>query len=74
MGRRDPETQWLKGRWREVKPGEGNTWEGGPAIWLMKAKQGYDYMVRVGRDPAWPGWIDVGMGLARTPVEYGRRP
>ena len=74
MGRRDPENQWLRGQWREVKPGEGNTWEGGPALWLMQAKQGFDYMVRVGRDPAWPGWIDVGMGVARTPVEYGRRP
>ena len=71
--RKDPESQWLRGQWREVTPDEQNAWEGGPAIWLLKAKQGYDCMVRVGRDPAWPGWVDVGMGKARTPVEYGRR-
>jgi hypothetical protein len=72
--RNDPESKWLKGRWREVMPDEAHTWEGGPAIWLIQAKQGYDYMVRKERDPAWPGWINVGMGKGRTPVEYGRRP
>jgi hypothetical protein len=72
--RNDPESKWLKGRWRVVAPEEAHTWEGGPAIWLLQAKQGYDYMVRKERDPAWPGWIHVGMGKGRTPVEYGRRP
>ncbi len=72
--RGDPESKWLRGRWRVVKPEEPHTWEGGLAIWLEKAKQGHDYMVRMGRDPAWPGWIDVGAGIGRTPVEYGRRP
>ncbi|MBI2571742.1 MAG: hypothetical protein HYV63_32430 [Candidatus Schekmanbacteria bacterium] len=72
--RGDPEEKWLRGRWREVVPEELNAWEAGPAIWLEKAKQGDEYMVRMGRDPEWPGWIDVGAGKARTPVEYGRRP
>ncbi|HEY1171490.1 MAG TPA: hypothetical protein VGH19_08990 [Verrucomicrobiae bacterium] len=72
--RDDPPAKWLKGKWREVQSAELNQWGGGPAIWLEKAKQGQDYMVRMGRVPGWPGWIDVGMGAGRTPVEYGRRP
>lgn len=73
QGRNDPLAQWLRGMWREAKPEEMNPWEAGPAIWLEKAKQGYDCMVRMGRDPAWPGWMEVGMGPGRTPVEYGHR-
>ncbi len=69
----DPPSKWLKGTWRETRPAEMNPWESGPALWLEKAKQGLDYMVRMGRDPAWPGWIDVGAGAGRTPVEYGKR-
>lgn len=64
----------LKGNWRWVRPGEMHAWEGGPAIWLLSAKQGADYMVRGGREPGYAGWIDVGAGKGRTPVEYGRRP
>jgi len=26
------------------------------------------------RQPGWRGWIEVGAGKGRTPVEYGRRP
>ena len=72
--RGDPADKWLRGKWREVKTQELTAWEGGPAIWLEKAKQGQDYMVRMSRVPGWPGWIDVGMNAARTPVEYGRQP
>jgi hypothetical protein len=71
--RGDPPAKWLRGRWRVVAAGEANAWEGGPALWLEKAKQGYDCMVRMDRQPGWPGWIQVGMGAARTPVEYGRK-
>jgi hypothetical protein len=69
----DPPEKWLRGKWREVKPEENQPWEGGAAIWLEKAKQGYDCMVRMDRTPGWPGWIEVGMGKARTPVEYGKK-
>jgi hypothetical protein len=72
--RDDPSAKWLKGRWRVMKPEEMHKWEGGPALWLEKAKQGEDYMLRMGRVPGWPGWIDVGMGIGRSPVEYGRKP
>jgi hypothetical protein len=71
--RGDPPAKWLRGRWRIVAPGEANAWEGGLALWLEKAKQGYDCMVRMDRTPGWPGWINVGPGPARTPVEFGRR-
>lgn len=64
----------LKGNWRWVRPEEMHAWEGGPALWLLTAKQGADYMVRGGREPGYEGWIDVGAGKGRTPVEYGRRP
>ncbi|MEW6306209.1 MAG: hypothetical protein AB1705_22310 [Verrucomicrobiota bacterium] len=69
----DPPEQWLRGKWREVRPDENQPWEAGPAIWLERAKQGYDCMVRMGRQPGWPGWIEVGMGKARSPVEYGKK-
>jgi hypothetical protein len=73
LGPNDPPGVWLRGVWREAKPGEMNPWEAGPALWLERAKQGYDCMVRMGRDPAWPGWIEVGAGPGRTPVEFGRK-
>jgi hypothetical protein len=72
--RGDPPAKWLRGKWREVTADEMHKWEGGPAIWLEKAKQDEDYMVRTCRVPGWLDWIDVGMGKGRTPVEYGRRP
>ncbi len=72
--RDDPPAKWLKGKWRAMKPEEMHKWEGGPALWLEKAKQGEDYTMRMGRVPGWPGWIDVGMGIGRSPVEYGRKP
>jgi hypothetical protein len=68
-----PET-WKRGRWRAAAPEEMLPWEAGPAIWLLDAKQGSDYMVRMDRQPDWRGWIEVGAGKGRTPVEYGRRP
>lgn len=71
--RGDPSAKWLRGKWRAVRPDEMQAWEAGPALWLVQAKQGFDYMVRMGRDPAWQGWISVGAGKGRTPVEYGRR-
>lgn len=64
----------LKGNWRWAKPDEMHVWEGGPALWLLNAKQGADYMVRGDREPGYADWIDVGAGKGRTPVEYGRRP
>ncbi|MBM3734893.1 MAG: hypothetical protein FJW39_03830 [Acidobacteria bacterium] len=72
--RGDPQDKWLRGTWRLAAPGERQPWEGGPALWLEKAKQGYDCMVRMSREPGWENWIEVGMGAARSPVEYGRRP
>ncbi len=68
-----PET-WKRGHWRAASPEEMLPWEAGPAIWLLEAKQGSDYMVRMDRQPDWRGWIEVGAGKGRTPVEYGRRP
>lgn len=68
-----PDT-WKHGRWRVVTPEEMLPWEAGPAIWLLDAKQGTDYMVRMDRQPGWRGWIEVGAGKGRTPVEYGRHP
>lgn len=68
-----PDT-WKHGRWRVVSAEEMLPWEAGPAIWLQDAKQGADYMVRMDRQPGWRGWIEVGAGKGRTPVEYGRRP
>ena len=72
--RGDPPAKWKRGQWRAVNADEFLPWEAGPAIWLLEAKQGYDYMVRASREPGWSGWIDVGAGKGRTPVEYGRRP
>jgi hypothetical protein len=72
--RNDPPAQWLRGRWRQAAPGEMHLWEGGPALWLLNAKQGADSMVRASREPGYATWIDVGTGKGRTPVEYGRRP
>ncbi|HMO13132.1 MAG TPA: hypothetical protein PKD64_11530 [Pirellulaceae bacterium] len=71
-GRNDAEELWLRGKWREVADSEKPAWEGGPAIWLERAKQGYDCMMRASREPGYEGWIEVGMGVARSPVEYGR--
>jgi hypothetical protein len=68
-----PDT-WKRGHWRTVSTEEFLPWEAGPAIWLLDAKQGGDYMVRMDRQPGWQGWIEVGAGKGRTPVEYGRRP
>ena len=62
----------LRGNWRWVSAAEMQAWDGGPAIWLLKAKQGFDYMMRADREPGYADWIDVGMGKGRTPVEYGR--
>ncbi len=73
LGPNDPPDKWLRGAWSETRPEDMNPWEAGPALWLEKAKQGHRYMVRMGRDPAWPGWIDVGAGAARTPVEFGKK-
>jgi hypothetical protein len=72
--RDEPPAKWLKGKWRVMKPEEMHKWEGGPALWLEKARQGEDYTMRMGRVAGWPGSIEVGMGIGRTPVEYGRRP
>lgn len=72
--RGDPPAKWLRGKWRPVRPDEMHLWEGGPALWLLEAKQGSDYMVRMSREPGWQDWIDVGAGKGRTPVEFGRRP
>jgi hypothetical protein len=69
-----PAEQWRHGKWRAANADEFLPWEAGPAIWLLDAKQGSDYMVRMSREPGWSGWIDVGAGKGRTPVEYGRRP
>lgn len=74
ISRSDPPAKWIVGKWREAKPEEMHLWEGGPAIWLEKARAGQDYMVRGSRVPDYEGWIDVGVGKGRTPVEYGRRP
>jgi hypothetical protein len=72
LGRKDPEAQWIKGVWREVRPDEQQPWEGGPALWLVKARQNEDYMVRKCRVPGYAGWIDVGMTKARIAASYGR--
>lgn len=72
--RGDAPEKWNKGKWRQAQPEELHLWEGGPAIWLLNAKQGYDYMVRMNREHGWTGWIDVGAGKGRTPIEYGRKP
>ena len=69
----DPPERWLKGKWRECKPAEMNAWEGGPALWLEHAKQDLQYMVRMDRTPGRPGWINVGAGPGRTPVEFGKK-
>jgi hypothetical protein len=74
ISRTDPEAKWVKGKWREVKADEMQPWEGGPAIWLEKARQNEDYMVRMCRVPGYDGWIDVGMGRGRIAASYGRRP
>ncbi len=73
LQRGDPADKWLRGQWRAVKPAEMHLWEAGPALWLERAKQEQDYMVRGCRAPGYADWIDVGMGKGRTPVEYGRR-
>ena len=72
--RGDPEAKWLRGAWRVAEPEEMMPTEGGPAIWLEKAKGGDDYMVRMDRQVGYADWINVGAGKGRTPVEYGRRP
>jgi len=74
IGRKDPPSQWAKGVWREVRPDEQQPWEGGPALWLEKARQNEDYMVRMCRVPGYERWIDVGMGKGRIAASYGRRP
>jgi hypothetical protein len=74
ISRTDPEEKWVKGTWRECKADEMHVWEGGPAIWLEKARQNEDYMVRMCRVPDYEGWIDVGMTKGRSPAHYGRRP
>ncbi|MFO0818203.1 MAG: hypothetical protein U1A77_09700 [Pirellulales bacterium] len=74
IGRNDPENQWVRGQWRVARPDELHVWEGGPAIWLEKARQNEDYLVRKCRVPGYEGWIDVGMGKGRIAASYGRRP
>jgi hypothetical protein len=69
-----PEEQWVRGKWREAKPDEMFPYEGGPAIWLEKAHQLQDYMVRMCREPDYEGWIEFGASKARTSMLYGRRP
>lgn len=70
--RGDPPAKWVRGRWREAKPGEMIPTEGGPAIWLDHTNGGEEYMVRMDREPGYAGWINVGVGPGRRPVQYGR--
>lgn len=72
LGRNDPESLWVRGRWREAKADELHLWEGGPAIWLEKARQNEDYLVRKCRVPDYEGWIDLGMTKGRIAAHYGR--
>lgn len=73
LGANDPEAQWVKGKWRVATPDETQAWEGGPSLWLEKARQGEDYSIRMSRVPGYEGWIDVGMGKGRIAIHYGRR-
>lgn len=62
----------IQGRWREATAAEKQTWEGGPAIWLLNARDGQDYQVRADRQPGYQGWIDIGQGMGRIAVQYGQ--
>lgn len=73
LSRKDPPEQWVQGTWEQVKPNEFNPGEAGPAIWLKKAQQGLDYMVRINRQPGWRNWIDVGEGPGRRARQYGQK-
>jgi hypothetical protein len=72
LGRTDPETKWITGKWREATADEMQPWEGGPMLVLEKARQGEDYTVRMCRVPGYEKWIDVGMGKGRIAASYGR--
>ncbi|MBX3397297.1 MAG: hypothetical protein KF873_01035 [Gemmataceae bacterium] len=72
LGRTDPESKWITGKWREATADEMQPWEGGPMIVLEKARQGEDYTVRMCRVPGYEKWIDVGMGKGRIAASYGR--
>lgn len=73
LSMKDPPEAYINGKWREAKTSELNAWEGGPALWLEKAQQNVDYLVRMNREPGWPGWIDVGQGPGRIAVQFGER-
>ncbi len=72
LGRTDPESKWIVGKWREATADEMQPWEGGPMLVLEKARQGEDYTVRMCRVPGYEKWIDVGMGKGRIAASYGR--
>ncbi len=72
LGRTDPESKWITGKWREATADEMQPWEGGPMLVLEKARQGEDYTVRMCRVPGYEKWIDVGMGKGRIAASYGR--
>ncbi len=72
---RDPPTAWLRGKWRVLARHEQDPKEGGPVLWLGKARMGNDYSVRMNREQGYSGWIDVGTGANRqSAIEWGEHP
>lgn len=63
----------VRGTWRQATPGDMMEYEGGVGIVLLKAREAFDYHVRVNRTPGWAGdtWIEVGTGRGRQSVQYG---
>jgi hypothetical protein len=65
----------IRGTWRQATPADMKEYEGGPGIVLQRARDGFDYHVRVNRTPGREAetWIEVGLGRGRQSVQYGRK-
>ncbi|MDO8359198.1 MAG: hypothetical protein Q7T08_04070 [Devosia sp.] len=62
------------GRWHEAQNDEKFAYEGGPGIILENAQSGYDYTVRIRRQADFQGWLELGLGRARSPRLVAARP
>ena len=62
------------GRWHEAQADEKFAYEGGPGIVLENAQSGYDYTARIRRQADFEGWLELGMGRARSPRLVAARP
>jgi hypothetical protein len=69
----DPPSSYVKGNWRPATEGEmAVSYQGGAGVVLLKAKEGYDWIVRQDRETTLKGrWIVIANINARAQREYG---